>query len=355
MKILFTIGNLESGGAERVVATLANNFVVDNNDVSIIFVSSNSSDSFYKLDERIKIVPLLKDLNSHSIKEKTIRLAKEIDEIQPDVVVSFLNYVIFYTYFALKKTKNKNIKFVVSERNCPRKVPSVLPLRLLRNHIFKKADGCVFQTEGSKKYFRNLRKSAVIPNPIFINTTLPSVVDRDKTILMVGSDKKEKNRAMAFKAFSLFKSTHSDYKLVIVGSPSNESELKLLGKLNIKNSVVFPGKMNNWHEKYYNSKMFILTSDFEGMPNALMEACALQMPCISTDCPPGGPREIIQNNSNGILVKTKDYKNLAKAMSQLADDDKLCNIFSKNNVTLKESYNPEKISQKWIEFLQKII
>lgn len=355
MKLLFTIGNLESGGAERVVATLANEFVHNNLDVYIIFLSSGSNNSFYKLDERVKIIPLLKDTKNLSIREKTIRLAKEIDQINPDIVVSFLNYVIFYTFFALKKAKNKNIKFIVSERNYPRKVPGILPLRLLRNHIFRRADGCVFQTNGSKNYFRNVRKSIVIPNPIFLNTALMPVVNRENIILMVGSDKREKNRPMAFKAFSLFKLTHSNYKLVIIGSPSNKSELKLLERLNIKDDVVFLGVMNNWHEKYYTSKMFVLTSNFEGMPNALMEACALQIPCISTDCPPGGPKEIIQNNSNGILVKTNDYRSLAKSMSILADDDKLCNLFSKNNVSLKDSYNPNKISQKWIEFLQKII
>ena len=356
MRILFTIGNLDSGGAEKVVATLANSFANQGHDVGILLVSTNSKETFYKLDERIDVIPLLGNEGKLSISKKTKLLAKKIETFEPDAVVSFLNYVVFYTHFALKKIK-KNIKFVVSERNNPKAVPESWVLRKLRNHIFKKADGCVFQTEEAQSYFKKIKKGSVIPNPVFLNNKTTFNYEnneRSKTILMVGSDKPEKNRSMAFKAFALFHQNHPDHDLVIVGSESNENEINLIKELGIESSVKFVGKSNEWHEQYSSSEMFILTSDFEGMPNALLEACALQIPCISTDCPSGGPREILNNGEDGILVNVNDHQTLANEMAKLADSKELRNELSNKNKEKGLEYSPNLIADKWIDFIKSL-
>ncbi len=356
MRILFTIGNLDSGGAEKVVATLANSFVNQGHDVGVLLVSTNSKEAFYKLDERIDAIPLLSNEGKLSISKKTKLLAKKIESFEPDVVVSFLNYVVFYTHFALKKIK-KNIKFVVSERNNPKAVPESWVLRKLRNHIFKKADGCVFQTEEAQSYFKKIKKGSVIPNPVFLNnkTTFDyENNERNKTILMVGSDKPEKNRSMAFKAFALFHQAHPEHELVIVGSESNENELNLVKELGIESSVKFVGKSNEWHEQYASSEMFILTSDFEGMPNALLEACALQIPCISTDCPSGGPREILDNGKRGILVEVNNSEELARQMIALADNHEISKRMSLMNKDMVSKYNPNEICNRWLKFIERL-
>ena len=356
MRILFTIGNLDSGGAEKVVATLANSFVKQGHDVGVLLISTNSKETFYKLDERIDVIPLLGNERRLSISKKTKLLAKKIESFEPDVVVSFLNYVVFYTHFALKKIK-KNIKFVVSERNNPKAVPESWVLRKLRNHIFKKADGCVFQTEEAQSYFKKIKKGSVIPNPVFLNnkTTFDyENNERNKTILMVGSDKPEKNRSMAFKAFALFHQTHPEHELVIVGSESNENELNLVKELGIESSVKFVGKSNEWHKQYASSEMFILTSDFEGMPNALLEACALQIPCISTDCPSGGPREILDNGKRGILVEVNNSGELSRQMIALADNHEIGKRMSLMNKDMVSKYNPNEISNRWLKFIERL-
>ena len=353
MRILFTIGNLDAGGAERVVATLANAFSNKNHEIGILMVSTNESKSFYPLNESIELIPLLSDKDL-SISKKKKLLTKKIDEFNPDVVVSFLNYVIMYTYFALKKANNRNIKFVVSERNDPKRVPSSALMRSLRNKIFRKADGCVFQTEGAKSYFKKVNNGVVIPNPLFINKQDIEVKQRDNIVLMVGSDKKEKNRSMAFKAFELFQKNHPEYKMVVVGENGNENELKLLDELGIANKICFAGKMNDWQKQYASAKMFILTSDFEGMPNALLEACASGIPSISTDCPPGGPREILDNGKNGILVNVDDYKSLANEMSNLANNPQLAEQFSQAKEKIVSRYNPDSISNNWINFIESL-
>lgn len=351
MKILFTIGDLNSGGAEKVVATLANNFTGKGHSVGILMISKSLEESFYNLDKNVQLIPLLDKNRKYSIKEKINKIKSEIEGFNPDTVVAFLNYVIVYTYLALKKCSNKNaIKFIVSERNNPKRVPEQLPYRLLRNHIFKKADGCIFQTQEAREYFGRLKKWSVIPNPVFLtNERKRDNINSD--ILIVGSDKKEKNRSMAFKAFSIFHKHNPQSKLIVVGANSNENEMKLVEKLSIKDSVVFAGKKKNWHSEYINSKMFILSSDFEGMPNALLEACALQIPCISTNCPSGGPKEILQNGKRGILVPVNDHIEMAKQMIALSNDNNLCERYSNINSDLKSKYDEKKISNQWLDFI----
>lgn len=357
MRILFTIGNLDAGGAEKVVATLANAFVKQGHNVGVLFVSSSNKDSFYKLNDKVEIIPLLEEGKKLSIGKKTKLLANKIKDFKPDVVSAFLNYVIFYTYYALKKIRKSNIKFIVSERNNPRAVPESFLLRKLRNHIFKKADGCVFQTEEAKAYFKGIKNSSVISNPVFLTTDNKFDYlnrERNQTILMVGSDKPEKNRTMAFKAFAQFSKEHPNHKLVIVGASSNEKEMALLKELNISENVIFAGKSNDWHEKYSSSEMFILTSDFEGMPNALLEACVLQIPCVSTNCP-CGPKDILENGEKGILVNVGDYQELSNQMKKLADSKDLRNKLSDKNKETGLKYSPELISNKWIDFIKSLL
>ena len=178
--------------------------------------------------------------------------------------------------------------------------------------------------------------------------------EREKVVLMVGSDKKEKNRSMAFKAFAMFFKEHPSHKLLIVGSESNDKEKKLLEELKISNNVKFVGKDNDWHEKYSSSEMFILTSDFEGMPNALLEACALQIPCISTDCPPGGPKAILNNGDAGILVNINDYQELANQMARLASSKEIRNELSNRNKEKRLEYSPDLIANKWFDFIKSL-
>lgn len=358
MRILFIIGNLDAGGAEKVVSTLANSFS-DANDVGILMISASESTSFYELNQNVKLIPLLKSAEKLSYFKKVRKIRDEISSFNPDIVISFLNYVIIYSWLAIRKIKkSKNIKFIVSERNNPKKVPSTILFRAIRNHIFSKADGCVFQTNDSVEYFKNIKSKKVIPNPVFLNQREQFNYlenNRDKTVLLVGSNKKEKNRPMAYKAFRKFLQEQPEYKMIVVGSYPKKKESKLINKLGIQSKIQFVGKDNNWHTKYYSAGMFILTSDYEGMPNALLEAAALQIPCISTNCPTGGPKEILEDGKKGILIKTKHYECLAEQMKKLSSDKALCNKLSDNCSDIKEKYNPQKISNEWMSYIKSIL
>lgn len=358
MKILFIIGDLESGGAEKVVSTLANAFSFEN-EVGVLMISTSKKEAFYKINPDVKLIPLLDDGEKLPFFTKVKRIRNVITRFNPDVVISFLNYVIIYSWLAIKKIKKKlNLKFVVSERNDPNNVPSSFVFRAIRNRIFSKADGCVFQTNDAKSYFKNVKSSTIIPNPVYLNRE--SVFDfekytRNENILFVGSNKKEKNRLMAYKAFSDFCNDFPKYKLIVVGSKPSKKEDKQIQKIGIQNKLIFVGKDNDWHQKYQSSSMFILSSDFEGMPNSLLEAAALQIPCIATNCPSGGPKDILENGKNGILIKVGDYKELALNMKKLAKSAELQNHYSRqcSNISLK--YNSQKIAGEWLKYIKSLM
>lgn len=356
MRILFIVGDLESGGAEKVISTLANSFSF-NNDVEILMISTDKHEPFYDINSNVKLVPLLlkgKRL-SHIKKIKEIR--REITSFSPDVVISFLNYVIVYSWLAIKKIKKKNFKFVVSERNNPYKVPSTYIYRKLRNYIFSKADGCVFQTKDANDYFKKLKSASIIPNPVFLtrDTSFDYLNnEREKTVLMVGSNKKEKNRIMAYKAFSIFNSVKPNYKLLVVGSKPTDKELFFVNKIGISKNVQFVGKDSEWHKHYQSVSMYVLSSDYEGMPNALLEAAALQIPSISTNCPIGGPKEILKGGERGVLIKVGDYKKLAEEMIRVAGSKEIQDYYSNQCSSIAGEYDAQNIANMWIEYIKSI-
>ena len=145
-------------------------------------------------------------------------------------------------------------------------------------------------------------------------------------------------------------------KLLIYGSGPLEKELKSYVKhLNLENKVIFKGEVDDIKTAIYKAKMFVLASDYEGMPNALMEAMALGVPCISTDCPCGGPKYLIKNEDNGLLVPIKNNNELTKAMLKLLDNENLSNKISRNAFLNSRKYEPNKICLLWEKEIFKIL
>jgi glycosyltransferase involved in cell wall biosynthesis len=173
-------------------------------------------------------------------------------------------------------------------------------------YLYKKADGFVFQTEDAAKYFEGIIKcdSKIIPNPInpkFIKE--PYKGEREKNIVTVGRLESQKNQKMLIEAFGKIESKYPEYSLLIYGDGSKKEELQdLIKEKGLENKVILKGKIDDVENVIDKAKMFVLSSDYEGMPNALMEAMALGLPCISTDCPCGGPRYLMENGKSGLLV-----------------------------------------------------
>lgn len=354
--IVFVTQNLNAGGAEKVLSVLANYFANQAYKVSILMISPDAGNPFYEIDKRISIFSIYNNEHQRISKLKKIKIIKKhLTEIQPDYIIPFLDFVTIYTYFACRKLRSK---LIVSERCDPSEV-SFLE-RILKAHIYKKADGCVFQTRMAKEFYGNkIRKYKIIHNPVFLNEHIEFDYvnnDRKHEIVMVGSAKKEKNREMAYKGFE--KLVHSeglnDYVLKIYGESTKEKDNDLLQKLGVENKVLFMGKVKNWHKESINSTAFILCSNFEGMPNALLEAASLKIPCISTDCPVGGPNIILDNGSKGILIKVNDHLSLGDSLIKLASSKELQNRLSDANKDTKAIFDKEYICQQWKLFLSEL-
>lgn len=346
MKICFCVDGLTSGGAERVISILSNQLSREH-DVSIILVSSTAP-IFYKISDKINLYRVCNKKRLNPLK-RVIVLRKIINSIKPDVVISFLPHINIYTHFALI---GKKCKHVVSERNDPTKECKNKLHAILRNYVFKKADGCVFQTEDAKNYFGvdKLKASTIIFNPIILNSDILDLKPENK-VLFVGRLQRQKNIPCLLKSFQIFLLDNPDFMLDVYGDGNDKEKLeikKYAEILGIKNHVNFLGVSTTWHKEIKKYKCFVMTSDFEGMPNSLLEAAAIGINCVSTDCPVGGPKEISNIFGNVLLANVGDYEEIAKLLSI---STKKSSSFSVEKLSL---FSPENISKEWIKFIKEL-
>ena len=352
--IVFTCDSMGSGGAEKVIASLSNEFAERDITVTIIGVSDiEPAASFYELSD-VKYISLGEDVGKRIHSFKRVKMLKDlIKDLSPDVVVSFLPHVSVYTFFALLGT---NITHIVSERNNPSVDPKGKVLRCLKKIAFSYSDGCVFQTKESMAFYskRTQRKSVIIPNPIVLEYVPPEEkVIRNNVVLAVGRLEKQKNYYCLIDAFTAFNNDKKNsYILRIYGEGTLKDDLiKYCDQKKVSDYVQFMGNNTNWHKEEYKDAMYILSSDYEGMPNSLAEAIALGIPSISTDSPSGGSRELIKDGYNGYLVPVGD----STLMSQRMIDITIRNPFSGfNHKEFAESFSQSKIADLWLDYIGKI-
>lgn len=360
MKILFCIDNMTKGGAERVIANLSNMFAKKNDDIYILTLLKG--DSSYQLDNRIHFDSLQIKEGKKNIFEKIFYTLKNVVDMRRyikknnfDIMISFLPRASWYSAIA---TRSINTKLIISERNDPASIYKSTFQRKMYRLIYNMANGVVFQTNDAKAFFSKKvqRDSVVISNPVNdIFFDCKNVKERKKTIVNVGRLSEQKNHKLLINAFADFSNKYPDYKLIIYGEGPLRNELeKQIADLKLNNKILLPGIVDNIKDKIYDSSMFVFTSDYEGMPNSLMEAMTLGIPCISTDCPCGGPREIIDDGINGILVPVNDKDMIVASMKKIIEDD-LLDSFSENAKKKMKDYKIDIINKKWKEYIDFII
>ena len=162
----------------------------------------------------------------------------------------------------------------------------------------------------------------------------------------------QKRQDVAVKAFQLFLLKHPDYKLVFYGDGKDLDKIKKqVKKSGIDNNVVFMGAVKNLAECLKNSKMLLITSDYEGIPNALIEGMCIGLPCISTDCSPGGARFLIQDKENGLLVPRNSPNDIAEACSFIVEHPDIAEQYGKDAQMITEKLSPQIIYQLWNDYL----
>lgn len=362
-KIAFHINSLGKGGAERVIANLSGEFVKMNIDV-VIATEWTASDE-YPLAEGIRRtdVGLTKSEESLS-RGKKLKLRKRklhdflLDE-KPDVLISFTRNS---NYRAVMASKNTGVPVIFSVRSDPNTDYGSFIHKTIGNHLYKKAKGGVFQTKQALDFFHKSigEKSVVILNPLnehFLD--LPDVSFRNKEIVTAGRFNEAKDQLVLIKAFERIMDKFPDYNLKLYGDRSEDNTFDIIEayvkERDLSKRVLFMGNSASLWTDLINASVFVLSSKYEGMPNALMEAMAMGIPVVSTDCPCGGPEYLINDGENGYLVPVGDDKAMADKISFYLNDMENAEKMGKKAKEIAKATRPEVIAEQWLSYIEKVI
>lgn len=346
-KIAFVVGGMKRGGAERVISILSREYAKRGWEVSIIQLLF--PDVEYLLDDKITIVDLSGNISSRirRLPYWVINIRKYLRRKQINTVVSFVTRVNIITLFS---TMGLKMRKIVSERNDPVHDGRGLIARMLLKPLYLSADGIVFQTERSMRYFNKqiVRKGTIIYNPIEVSKYARNVASHK--IVSVGRLESQKNHKLLIYAFSEIVKMHPEYELWIYGEGKLRSELtEQIISLGLVEKVFLPGIVKDVHDQISDAEIFVLSSDYEGLSNALMEAMMMGLPCISTDC--AGSDEIIENGINGLLVSVGDKTALCVAINMLIKNEKLRHKIANTARETSKRFSTERIFNEW----QKVI
>lgn len=357
MKITLFIGSLHGGGAERCACNLSNYLVQSGHKVEILTVSE--TDSSYELDNKVKVRTLLgRDERKNKLWSNIVRIIRfcaYLLKTNNDVYIVMLPKTTIMLMLFKWMTR---AKVIASERSDPHSYSRALAFFL--KICSRKVNGFVFQTENARAWYgKAIKKSktSIIPNavnPLFIRPRYTG--EKRKVIAGVGRLNEKKNFSLLISAFAKLANKYSDYDLIIFGEGNKRKSLEaLVSELELNDRVFFPGNVPDIVHEIEKCYMFVLSSNIEGMPNALIEAMALGLPCISTDCPSGGPRFLIQDGINGFLVPVGDMEKMVNAMDILLNNDDLARKMGESASEVKYILSPNVIYAKWMNFIKSVV
>lgn len=360
-KIVFITNSIGFGGAEKMLVFVANSLSARGHKCCIINLNAIGdyiNEKKQKLEDGVvlhTIQPQDSNTNKHLYRVKSIKaIAKSFGA---DIIIGFTSYPNFYAKIVGLSLR---IPTIMSERGDPSKTTNNSLKSKFVDFFINRSKGGVFQTEGAMSFYgKGLRKrSVVIPNPIFAIDEIPTVLyeEREKSIVTVGRlDNFQKRYDVMLDAFKLFSEKHPEYVLKMYGRGSDEELIKKwVSERSLCEKVRFMGLSTHPMLDICRDGMFLITSDFEGISNALLEAMAAGLPCVSTDHTPGGARLLIQDHQNGLLAPIGDSKRLAEAMCEFADDPELAEACGEKAKEVLVRFSPEHIIDLWEEYINRI-
>lgn len=352
MKILFVVRSLGVGGASKQLAMTAN-ALADKGHIIHVYTYCTNMISV-TLSSKIQYIP---SKNYGKLKEyayAVLNIRQIIKREKPDVVISWRANAGCFTRLA---TIGLNCKVIYSERTDPYMETSAF--LKIATWICGFSDGGVFQTEMARDYYRRLvNKSIVIPNPYECKNfpRILSIKERRKEIACVGRFFMiQKRQDILLDAFKLINDKLPDYKLVFYGDGMDIEKAKSMAKnKGLANNVIFKGTVSNVIEEVMSSRILVLSSDYEGIPNVILEAFVAGTPVVTTDCSPGGARVLIDDGENGFIVPCRDVKALSDKCVQIIEDEELSLKFiEKGREKLKE-FDYGIISKKWDDYINRV-
>ena len=363
MKIVFLYGNMQRGGAQRVICCLAAYCAQMGDEVTILTLDGGGSD--YALDPGVRVTGLnvagdsankLESAKRFLTTERKLRAWMKAEK--PDAVLAFSSKL---TMQLLLARAHGGPVLICSERSNPAFRAESAATRM-EQPLLKKADGFIFQTQRVSLLFppEMRERGTVIHNGLF-SPDIPEKVSsfaqrRQKEICAVGRlENGQKAYDVMLAAFALFREKHPEHVLHIYGSGGSEAAICAQAEaLGLADSVIFHGNLPHVIHEIKDMGMFVMTSRFEGMPNALIEAMACGLPCVCTDCD-FGPAELIRDGESGLLVPVDDVAAIAAAMGRIADDPVLAEKLSRGALEIRQTHGRKEICGQYRDYILSVI
>jgi GalNAc-alpha-(1->4)-GalNAc-alpha-(1->3)-diNAcBac-PP-undecaprenol alpha-1,4-N-acetyl-D-galactosaminyltransferase len=363
MKVTLVIYGLTGGGAERVMSIVANYWVSQGWDVTLLMLVPPTTQPFYPLDPRIQLKSL--DVASKSTNLWTV-IANNWNRIQvlrraiiaskPDVAIGFMNSVSVYTILACLRS---NIPVIVSEHMYPGTNDANKIWQLIMKLTYRYADLVTVLTQNALPFYpaKAGYRAIVMPNPVVAPE--PSVpepqLSRASSLIAIGRLHPQKGFDLLLKAFHKIHAKYPDWQLTILGEGAMRAELEQLrSQLKLVDRVHLPGLVSNVPTYLDRADLFVMPSRFEGFPMALCEAMAYGLPVLAADCL-SGPRDIIEDGVNGVLIKTEDIDALAAGLDQLMSDPAKRQQLAKNAPSILDRFGVERVMDLWQEAIDRAI
>lgn len=355
MKIMFYISTICNGGAARVMSNLAN--VLSERGHECTLITTFRAPEEYQLSEGVKRVSFYDQKPTGAWLAKNVAitrtLRKQVNQEKPDLLVSFLAEPNFRAAIATIGTKTKT---VLSVRNDPNwEYRGTVPT-LLAKYLFRRVDGIVFQTADAQAWFPKCiqQKSRIIFNAVKEDFYDVVLSDRPNGIVATGRLSGQKNHPMLVRAYAKIAGKIAD-DLTVYGAGDSKPLMALAEEFGVADRVHFPGQTMAVKDTIKSAKLYVMSSDFEGMPNALMEAMAMGLPCVSTDCPCGGPKSLFTENMKHYLTPVGDADAMAERMLELIQNDDVRKTHAQQCKQAAQSFTPGIINRQWEDYLIQIV
>ena len=354
--LLFYINAIHDGGAERVLLQLAKRFAARG--YRAVVVTSFVDAWEYPVPEGVERLSIEQEQIPQSRLKRNLSrikaLRRLIREYKPAALISFMAEPNFRAVIA---SRFLPVKTIVSVRNDPEREYGGRLGRIIGKWLLPLADGCVFQTEQAQKWFpkRLQKRSKIIMNQVDERFFQVKDAGENGYVMTAGRLTAQKNQALLIRAFAAI-AKDVEEELRIYGEGELRPELEaLIDGVGMEGRIRLMGASNEMPAALAGCRLFVLPSDFEGMPNALLEAMAAGRCCVSTACPCGGPEAVIENGVNGMLVPVGAEEALSRAMLELLKDEKKRRTLAAAAGERAEAFRPETIFEHWRDYVEQVI
>lgn len=349
MKLTFVTSTLHAGGAERVISLLANSFCQKGYEVEIVCINKHLV--FYPIDEKVKVWFAEDEVKSPSILKKVLWLRNHIKNDRPDVVIAFMLEVYCVTLASLIGI---HVPVISSERIDPHFFGRAKGL--LRWLLLRRTTHLVVQTVRIKDFYsaKLQSRTTIIPNPVTDKVFSLSPTLKQKRIIAVGRLAYQKNYPMMFRAFAKVHHDFPDWQLVVYGNGPQKEEIRgVIERLGMEGHIILAGKSDHVVEEMNKSSLFVMSSDYEGMSNALLEAVCVGLPVISTDV--SGAKDLITEGVNGYIVPVGNERALTLALSSMLSSPEKMDEMGRQSKALAPRFREEQIVGQWEELIKSVV